>query len=208
MKYRFIAIEGNIGAGKSTLASKLAAHFRADLLEESFEENPLLPAFYKDPLTFAYPLEVSFLMDRFRDLKRRGPGSGPLIADYWIHKSLIFAKTNLKKEQWLRFEELFHSIEPLLPEPDLILYYHRSVEKVKTGIRERGREFEQDIHDKYLLKLEKNYLQYLKKNRKIPVLWLNGEGFQPGRNREHFQQLLKVLEGSFRGGLNKPELGA
>ncbi|MCC7301245.1 MAG: deoxynucleoside kinase [Bacteroidia bacterium] len=207
MRPSFIAIEGNIGAGKSTLAAKLALHLKAELLEEKFEENPLLPSFYLDAAGYAYPLELSLLIDRFRDIKKRVIPGRPVVADYWFNKSLIFARTNLSREDFAHFMKLFTSLEFKLPVPDLVIYYHRSPEKASEGIRERGREYEQGIPGKYLEKLEKQYLSYLKQYRKSPVLWLDGERFAPARNREDMSRLLKLLDTPFKPGLNRPDLG-
>lgn len=206
MSCNFIAIEGNIGAGKSTLASKLAAAMGGDLLEEQFEDNPLLPAFYRSPGELAYPLELSFLMDRFRDVHRKVSGRHVVVADYWVNKSLVFAKVNLKKEQYQQLEALFQTLEPLLPVPDLVIYYHRSVEKVQESIASRGRAYEQEIPSKYLTRLEKAFLTYLRRQRKIPVLWLEGERFYPARNREHMQWLLNQIKTGCKPGLNRPVL--
>lgn len=207
MKYPYIAVEGNIGAGKSTLASKLSAALGAHILEEQFEENPLLPAFYGDPKPFAYPLEVSFLMDRFRDVKRNIQPGRRTVADYWFNKSLVFARVNLKGEQFAQFEGLFNTLVSLLPSPDLLIYYHRPVDKVQEGILTRGRPFELSIKRSYLERVEKGFLAYLKKQKQIPVLWVEGSRFHPARNREDMNRLLNLLDVDFRPGLNYPKTG-
>ena len=130
-----------------------------------------------------------------------------MVADYWFHKSMVFAKVNLKKDQFARFEELFNALEPLIRSPDLVIYYHRSVEKVQKGIKDRGREFEQEIHVNYLLKLERNFTGYFKRHKKVPVLWVDGDRMNPARIREHFQALTMAIDQPIKKGLHKLELG-
>ncbi len=202
MNYRYIAVEGNIGAGKSTLASKLASHFTANLIEEEFESNALLPSFYKDPDKYAYPLELSFLLDRFRQLKSSYKQGDRMVSDFWFNKSWVFGKTNLPKEQWDQFSKVFDSLAAEVPKPDLVIYYHRDIEGIQESIKMRGRSYESGVSEKYLSKLERNFKSYCKNIRDVPLLWVEGNAFAPGRNKEHFKAFLEAFQAPLNPGLN------
>lgn len=197
MNYRFIAIEGNIGAGKSTLAHLLAKHYDAKLILEEFADNNFLPKFYGEPDRYAFPLELSFLADRYKQLKQYLVNSDlfqqKIISDYIFTKSKLFAKVNLKEDEYELFQKLFDIIDLHLPTPDLLIYLHCPVQKLQNNIRKRGRNYEQAIADDYLINVQEVYQQYLKQNFfKTLIIDVADVDFiaEPG----HFEVLIEFLE--------------
>ncbi|MFT3883984.1 MAG: deoxynucleoside kinase [Flavobacteriales bacterium] len=162
--WAYIAIEGLIGAGKTTLARRLAAAQGARLVLEGFEDNPFLPRFYEDPQRYGFSVELSFLAQRFHQLKQVGELSlfHPLtIADYSIDKSLVFASVTLADDERTLFRDLYDIMYAGLPRPDLLVYLHLSMAKVQQRIRSRGRGYEQRIQVDYLEQLQERYLDHL-----------------------------------------------
>lgn len=165
MKYGFIAIEGNIGSGKTTLAGRLAVHYQAKSILEQFADNPFLPRFYEDKERYALPLELSFLTDRYHQLKEAFDGTAQeqqlVVADYTIIKTQLFARTNLNEDEFALFQRLTQIIKTNLPKPDLLIYLHAPVSKLQQQIRKRGRSYEQNITDDYLISIDQAYEHYL-----------------------------------------------
>ncbi len=173
MNYNFIAIEGNIGSGKTSLASQIASDFKSELILESFSDNPFLPKFYKDPEKYSFSLELFFMSERYHQLKDKISSDlffNNKISDYFFMKSRIFAKTNLHRDELLLFEKLFNIMLASLPAPDLLVYLHSDIKRLQTNIRKRGREYEQNIKDSYLESIQDSYFDYLKKQNKSAVL--------------------------------------
>jgi len=176
MKSKFIAIEGNIGVGKTSLAKKIAKDYNSELILESFSNNPFLPKFYKDPEKYAFSLELFFMSERYHQLKKIWSGDlffSNKISDYFFMKSKIFAKTTLKEDELFLFEKLFEIMLSSLPHPDLLVYIHSDIKRLQENIHLRGRKFELNINDSYLEALQNNYFDYLKKQKKSSVLILD-----------------------------------
>lgn len=173
-QYNYIAIEGNIGAGKTTLASKIAQDFNAKTVFERFADNPFLPKFYKDQNRYAFPLEMSFLADRYQqlsdDLAQFNLFKDFIIADYHIFKSLIFAKVTLQEDEYRLYKTLFDIIYKEMPKPDLYVYLYQNTDRLLQNIKRRGRSYEQDISADYLDKINKGYLDYIKSQTNLKVL--------------------------------------
>ena len=170
----YICIEGNIGSGKSTIAKAMAKHLNAIYIPEEFEENELLPLFYKDAKQFGFPLEYSFLISRFNQIKNAFKKGNPLIiADYSFYKCLWFAKINLSKRDFLFFEKHFNAILNELPKPDLIINLTTDTKNLKQNIKKRGRIFEQKITTEYLKQIEKQYAKGVKKIKVDNILEIN-----------------------------------
>ena len=173
-KYNYIAIEGNIGAGKTTLTTKIAEDFNAKTVLERFADNPFLPKFYKDQNRYAFPLEMSFLADRYQqvsdDLGQFDLFKDFIIADYHIFKSLIFAKVTLAEEEFRLYKTLFDIIYKEMPKPDLYVYLYQNTERLLQNIKRRGRGFEQEISADYLEKINSGYLDYIKSQKGLNVL--------------------------------------
>ncbi len=156
----YIVIEGNIGAGKTSLAQMMSVKFNTELVLESFAENTFLPQFYKDPERFAFPLEMSFMAERFRQLtelfstKKQGRS---IIADYYFGKCLLFSKVNLKNDEFKLYSEFFELLESRIPKPDLVVFLKKEVDVLQSNIEKRGRPFEKNIARNYLEALNKAY---------------------------------------------------
>lgn len=196
MNYHYIAIEGNIGAGKTTLAQKLAQHYNAGLILEQFADNPFLPKFYQDKERYAFPLELSFLAERYNQLKdtllspelfQQG-----VIADYTITKSQLFAHTNLNDDEYHLFQRVAGIIKTSLPKPDLLIYLQAPVSKLQQRIRQRGRSYEQNIADSYLESISEAYQQYIEEDDlKTLIIDITTTDFD---QEDHFQQLVRFLD--------------
>lgn len=166
MHYNYLAIEGNIGSGKTSLANMISNDYNAKLVLERFEDNSFLPKFYKDPDQYAFPLEMSFLADRYQqlkdELKSRELFRTFTVADYFIDKSLIFARQNLKADEYTLYSRLFDIINSSLPGPDLIVYLYNNIENLLMNIGKRGRSYEREIKPGYLEKIQRGYFDYFK----------------------------------------------
>ena len=176
MYYKFVAIEGNIGSGKTTLATKLAQDYKARLLLEQFADNPFLPKFYKSPENNAFPLELFFMAERYHQLKNLTEQDlfQPLtIADYFFMKSKLFAQNNLHADEQQLFNRLFEIMLSSLSPPDLLIYLYADISHLQQNIKKRGRPFEQEISDDYLQNIQNKYLDYLRKQKSFPVLILD-----------------------------------
>ena len=166
LPYRFIAIEGNIGAGKTTLATKLSKDFNTRLILEQFADNPFLPKFYEDQKKYAFPLELSFLAERYKQLKDelsiQDMFRPQLISDYFFLKSLIFAKANLSSDEYDLYTRLFHIINDSLPKPDLFVFLYHDIGRLKENIKKRGRIYEQSISEEYLIRIQDAYFDFMR----------------------------------------------
>ncbi|WP_438965952.1 2-amino-4-hydroxy-6-hydroxymethyldihydropteridine diphosphokinase [Flavobacterium sp.] len=172
--FNYIAIEGNIGAGKTTLATKISEDCNAKLVLERFADNPFLPKFYKDQNRYAFPLEMSFLADRYQqltdDLAQFDLFKDFIVADYHIFKSLIFAKVTLHEDEFRLYKTMFDIIHKEMPKPDLYVYLYQNTERLLANIKKRGRSYEQEIPADYLEKINRGYLDYIKTQTDLNVL--------------------------------------
>ena len=173
-QFNYIAFEGNIGAGKTTLVQKIAEDFNAKTVLERFADNPFLPKFYKDQSRFAFPLEMSFLADRYQqlsdDLAQFDLFKDFVVADYHIFKSLIFAKITLAEDEYRLYRNLFDIIYKEMPKPGLYIYLYQNTDRLLENIRKRGRSYEQNIETDYLDKINNGYLDYIKSQKGLNVL--------------------------------------
>ena len=173
-KFNYIAFEGNIGAGKTTLVNKIADDFNAKTVLERFADNPFLPKFYKDQNRYAFPLEMSFLADRYQqlsdDLAQFDLFKDFVVADYHIFKSLIFAKITLQEDEYRLYRNLFDIIYKEMPKPDLYIYLYQNTARLLENIKKRGRSYEQNIEAAYLDKINNGYLDYIKSQTDLNVL--------------------------------------
>ena len=176
-RYNFIAIEGNIGAGKTTLCHQLTEQYGCALVLEQFTDNPFLPPFYEQPERYAFPVELFFMTERHKQLLEHFAQPDLFrsftVADYFFVKTLLFAKNNLSEEEFLLFQRLFSVLNATFPKPDLLLYLHRPVEVLLKHIQKRGRNIEQNISPTYLAEIQDAYLDYLKTETETPVLILD-----------------------------------
>ncbi|HQW86734.1 MAG TPA: deoxynucleoside kinase [Flavobacteriales bacterium] len=198
MHHGYIALEGLIGAGKTTLARRLAERWGARLVLEEFDDNPFLPRFYADPQRYAFAVELSFLAQRYHQLKRASEQdlfAPRTVADYSIGKSLVFASATLNPEENTLFRDLYRIMYGSLPRPDLIVYLHLPLERVRDRIRERGRSYEQDIRPDYLERLRELYMDHLQKADGPQVLVVDLGGHDLLRDPGAYEALCTRLEG-------------
>ena len=165
-QYKYIAIEGNIGAGKTSLAKKIAIDFNSKLILERFADNPFLPKFYKDPERYAFTLEMSFLSERYQqiseDLSQLNMFNELIVSDYDIHKSLIFSKVNLNEDEFSLYRKLFYDMYKQTLKPDLFVFLNQEIPRLQKNINRRGRDYENEITDEYLLKINSGYFEFFK----------------------------------------------
>ncbi len=196
--FNYIAIEGNIGAGKTTLATKIAEDFNAKTVLERFADNPFLPKFYEDQNRYAFPLEMSFLADRYQqisdDLAQFDLFKDFIIADYHIFKSLIFAKVTLTDDEYRLYRKLFEIIYREMPKPDLYIYLYQNTERLLQNIKLRGRSYEQEIPAEYLDKINKGYLDYIKSQTDLNVLIIDVSEKDFVKNQEDYVYILNEIQ--------------
>ena len=204
-QYRFIAIEGNIGAGKTTLCERVAERFGCSLILEQFTDNPFLPFFYEQPERYAFPVELFFMTERHKQLQEHFAEPDLFrsltVADYFFVKTLLFAKNNLNGEEFRLFRRLFRVLNASFPKPDLLIYLHRPVEVLQQQIRKRGRDMERLISDAYLEELQQAYLEHFKKETEIPVVVLELEDADFVKNENVFAAIVDLLNQSYRAGV-------
>lgn len=204
---KYIVIEGNIGAGKTTLATRLAQDWGMPLLLEKFLDNPFLPHFYKDPERYAFSTETAFLAERYRqmhaemnslDWRQEG-----LVADYSFYKSLIFASLTLQPQEAALFRDLFAIVNKQLPQPQLWVYLSSPTNRLLGNIRHRGREFEKDITAEYLASVERAYVNFLEQAGGLRCLWVEwNEGADLMQDNDLYERFKERLHGDFRYGMN------
>ena len=197
-RFNYIAIEGNIGAGKTTLATKIAQDFNAKLVLERFADNPFLPKFYKDQNRYAFPLEMSFLADRYQqltdDLSQFDLFKDFIVSDYHIVKSLIFAKVTLQEDEFRLYKTMFDIIHKDMPKPDLYVYLYQNTERLLANIKKRGRNYEQEIPADYLEKINRGYLDYIKTQTDLNVLIIDVSDFDFVQHQEDYVKILKEVK--------------
>ena len=197
MNYHFITIEGNIGAGKTTLAHLLSKHYNARLVLEEFADNPFLPKFYENPAQYAFPLELFFMAERYKQLKdliqTRDLFQSFTISDYLFTKCLLFAKVNLSEEEFRLYQRLFEIIHQQITKPDLLIYLHSPVDKLQRNIKKRNRSYEQKIPDSYLFSLQETYTNYIKQHN-IKTLYVDASHADFLGNEKHLRVITDALE--------------
>lgn len=208
MDLRYLVIEGNIGAGKTSLCQKIAKERHAKLILEQFADNPFLPKFYKNPDRYSFPLELSFLADRYNQLKRNLESfdlfNELIIADYFFMKSLIFSSSTLQEDEYKLYRQLFDIIYSSLPRPDLYVYLHKSVDNLIKNIKLRGREYEQEISSDYLKSIENGYFSFFKQQNNIKILLIDTNMIDFVNNEEHYQMLVNtIFAKKFSEGINR-----
>jgi deoxyguanosine kinase len=197
-QFNYVAFEGNIGAGKTTLVTKIAEDFNAKTVLERFADNPFLPKFYKDQNRYAFPLEMSFLADRYQqlsdDLAQFDLFKDFLVADYHIFKSLIFAKITLAEDEYRLYRNLFDIIYKEMPKPDLYVYLYQNSERLLQNIKKRGRSYEQEISASYLDKINSGYLDYIKSQSDVNVLIIDVSKKDFVKNQEDYLFILDEIK--------------
>lgn len=194
--YAYIAVEGLIGAGKTTLAKRLAREWEGRIVLEEFDDNPFLPRFYEEPERYGFSVELSFLAQRYHQLKRiteQDLFSACTVADYSLGKSLVFANVTLQPDEYALFRDLYGIMYTDLPRPELIIYLHLDMIRVKERIRSRGRSYEQSIPIEYLSQLQERYLDHLQKLNEDRVLVVDLEGHDLMNDAPVYERLLQAI---------------
>jgi deoxyguanosine kinase len=202
----YFVIEGCIGAGKTCLSKKLAKEYQTKLILEQFSDNSFLPKFYEDPQRYAFPLEMSFLTDRYNQLKKTLTQtdlfSQSTIADYFIDKCLIFSKNNLNDEEYSLFVKLFNINNSHIPKPKLIVYLYKDVNMLLKNIKKRGREYEQNIQYEYLENIQKAYLEYFKILTNIPILIIDTNKIDFINSEKDYKYLKTIINRKYDNGVH------
>ncbi|WP_438946214.1 deoxynucleoside kinase [Sediminibacterium sp.] len=197
MKHQFITIEGNIGAGKTTLTNILAQKLNARIILEEFADNPFLSKFYDNPAQYAFPLELFFMAERYKQLKdlvhTKELFQSVTISDYLFTKCLLFAKVNLPEEEFRLYQKLFDIIHQQLMFPDVLIYLHAPVNKLQQNIKKRNRPYEQSIPDEYLFNIQETYTHYIKQHN-IKTIFVDASNADFINNEAHVNIILDALE--------------
>ena len=203
MKYHFITIEGNIGAGKTTLAHLLSKHFNARLILEQFADNPFLPKFYENPQLYAFPLELFFMAERFKQLKellqQKDLFQAVTISDYLFIKCLLFSKINLPEDEFRLYQRLFEIVNQQLIQPDILIYLHAPVNKLQENIRKRKRSYEQNIADEYLFNIQQTYTNYIKQHN-LKTIIVDAANADFLSNDKHLEAIIRALDNDYEDG--------
>ncbi len=208
MHIRYLVIEGNIGVGKTSLCHKIAKDYNAKLILEQFADNPFLPKFYENPERYSFPLELSFLADRYNQLKNSTDSpdlfSDLIIADYFFMKSLIFSSSTLQEDEYKLYRQLFNIIYGSLPKPDLYVYLHKDVDNLLRNIKQRGREYEQSITPEYLKNIENGYFGFFKQQKDLKILVIDTNYLDFVNNEHDYETIVNTIFNSdYEKGINR-----
>lgn len=207
MTYNYIAIEGTIGAGKTSLATKISEDYNGKLILEQFDDNPFLPKFYLEADKYAFPLELSFLAERYQQLTAQLHSQDLFknftISDYFITKSLIFAQKTLPNDLFGLYNKLFQIINASLPTPDLLVYLYLRVDRLQENIRLRGRSYEQSIGNDYLEGIQQGYFEFIKQQQNMRILILDTNDIDFVKNPADYQKIMYHIEQEYAIGIHR-----
>jgi len=196
-KFNYIAIEGNIGSGKTSLAKRIGDDFNAKLVLERFADNPFLPKFYEDSERYAFPLEMSFLADRYHQLTdglaQFDLFKNFIVSDYFIFKSLIFAQVTLPKEEYSLYRKMFDIMYKEIAKPDVYVFLYQNTERLIENIKLRGRDYEQNIQADYLEKIHKGYLSFINSKDELNPLIIDVSELDFVNNDDDYRKILKQI---------------
>lgn len=196
-KYNYIAIEGNIGAGKTSLSKMMSDEFNAKIVLERFADNPFLPKFYEDKERYAFPLEMSFLADRYQqlsdDLAQFDLFKNFIVSDYYIFKSLIFAQVTLHKDEYALYRKMFDIMYKEITKPDLYVYLYQNTERLLENIKKRGRAYEQNIEAEYLQKVHDGYTNFIKTEPNLNTLVIDVSELDFVKNIDDYKTIIKKI---------------
>ncbi len=205
--YNYITIEGCIGAGKTSLTQSLADEYNAKLILEQFEENSFLPKFYSDPLRYAFPLELSFLADRFQQMKVHAVTLDVfhpyIISDYHSRKSLIFARKTLQPDEFQLFSKLFHLMVSQLPSPELMVYLYLDIQHLMLNIRKRGRQYEQRITTDYLRTIQESYFEFMKQQKNLRILIIDTNRLDFVAKKDDYEMIRDLINNNYPIGITR-----
>ena len=205
--YNYIAVEGTIGAGKTSLATMISEDYNAKIILEGFADNPFLPKFYKEADKYAFPLELSFLAERYQQLtdqlSKQDLFKNFTVSDYFINKSLIFAQKTLQDDVFGLYSRLFHIINSSIPKPDLLVYLYVSVDRLQANIKERGRDYEQDIENDYLEKIQSGYFEFIRQQQNMRILILDTNNVDFVKNKEDYKRIIELIDQPYEIGVHR-----
>lgn len=205
--YNYIVIEGCIGAGKTTFSKMLAEDCNAELVLEQFADNPFLPKFYEDPVHYALPVEMHFLMERYRQLSRllsaRDMFKDFVVGDYFIDKCIIFSKNNLLQDEFNLYNTVFSTISSFLPKPELIVYLYNDPERLLQNIARRGREYEKNITAEYLSDIQESYMNYFRQNATMPILLVQAANLDFVSSHDDYLKIKNLLSQHYEVGVHR-----
>lgn len=210
MHYNYIAIEGTIGAGKTTLSTRIANDFNGKLVLEEFEadKNPFLPKFYKEPDKYAFQVEMTFLALRFQQLKDKLANLDLfhdfIISDYYVAKSLIFSKNNLQEDEYQLFARFFNIIFSGMPKPELMVYLYLDVDHLQYNIRKRGRTYEQNISNEYLESVQQGYFDFIRQQQnEMRILVLDTNRLDFVAHEQDYRQIIEAINQPYDIGVHR-----
>lgn len=197
MDLNYLVIEGNIGAGKTTLAQMISKKYQAKLVLEQFADNPFLPKFYENQQQYSFPLEMAFLAERYNQLNRELSHfdlfSSFTVSDYYFMKSLIFAQNTLQPDEYNLYRQFFNIIYERMPKPDLYVYLHKNPELLLKNIAQRGRSYETNITQDYLGKITQGYFNFFRQQREIRILVIDTNGIDFVKKSEDFEKITETI---------------
>ena len=206
INYEYICIEGNIGAGKTSLSRLLANEFNGKNILEQFADNPFLPFFYKEPERYAFSVELFFMTERYKQLQgallNRDLFYDCTISDYYFIKTLLFSKANLSDEEYRLFQTLFNILNKSFPRPDLLVYLHRPVEQLLENIKKRGRDYEVGIDAEYLTKIQNTYFEYFRSITHFPLLIIDVESLDFVSKEKDYNEIKNLILRSYSPGVH------
>lgn len=209
MRYNYLAIEGTMGAGKTTLATRIASEFNGKLILEEYEpdKNPFLAKFYKEPDKYAFQVEMTFLALRYQQLKDKFINLDLfhdfIISDYYAAKSLVFSRETLQPEEYELFSRFFKIIFSNIPKPELMVYLYLDVEHLQHNIHKRGRDYEQQIEDSYLEHLQQNYFDFIKQQTDMRILILDTNNIDFVANQRDYEKILEAIDQPYDVGIHR-----
>jgi len=208
MNLRYLVIEGNIGTGKTSLSKLIAEKYKAKLFLEQYAENPFLPKFYENPERYSFPLELSFLADRYNQLKKNLSSfdlfNELIVSDYFFMKSLIFSAHNLQEDEYKLYRQLFDIIYSTLPKPDLYVYLHKNTDLLLKNISKRGREYEKNISAEYLKNIETGYFNFFKQQNQIKIVIIDTNNIDFVNNKDDFNRIEKaIFDNEYKVGITR-----
>jgi len=205
--YQYICIEGNIGSGKTSFCQQLAKQYDVELILEQFSDNPFLPHFYENPARYALPVELFFMTERYNQLTESmnaGHLFTPLkLADYFFDKTRLFARNNLNEMEFRLFQQIYDTLAPHIPSPDIVLYLHRPIDQLRENITKRDRAIEQHVSATYLQSIQDVYFDYFRMDMDYPVVIVNAENLQFTQSDKDFQKLMQLLQQKYPKGVHR-----
>ncbi len=208
--YNYIAIEGNIGSGKTSFVEMVHSETNSKMVLEQFDENPFLPMFYEDPTRYGFTVELFFMTERYKQLQKQliTPDlfNDFIISDFCFVKTLLFARKNLRDEEYKMFQMLFNVLNKNFPNPDLLVYLHRDTEILLKHIRKRNREYEINITAEYLRSIQDSYFEYLRNIISFPVLILDLKNIDFVAYPKHYETIKFLISKKYNPGVHRVAL--